>query len=262
VVEPRDTVVVVEPAFSEFAAAADVARARVVAFRTDDDDFVVDAARLGAVVRRERPKLVYLGTPGNPSGRVVPRSTILEVAAAAESVSARLVLDESFLSLSSGFSALEVSLPPSVVRLRSSTKDHALAGIRVGYALLPPSLAARMERARPPWSTSAPAQAALLAALDARSFLIESRGALLADRRRQDEQLRSLGFRVVPSETIYALVDVGNGAAFRRRLLARHGVLVRDCSSFGLPNYIRVCARPKPDDARIVAAFARESRES
>ena len=59
-----------------------------------------------------------------------------------------------------------------------------------------------------------------------------------------------------PSETIFLVVRVGDAERARATLLASHGVLVRSCASFGMPSHIRLCARPLPDQARLVRALA------
>jgi histidinol-phosphate/aromatic aminotransferase/cobyric acid decarboxylase-like protein len=62
----------------------------------------------------------------------------------------------------------------------------------------------------------------------------------------------------VPSSTVFTLVPVADAAMLRRRLLVRHQVLVRDCASFGLPDFLRLAARPAPERTRLVAALAEE----
>jgi histidinol-phosphate/aromatic aminotransferase/cobyric acid decarboxylase-like protein len=63
-----------------------------------------------------------------------------------------------------------------------------------------------------------------------------------------------LGLGPVPSAAHFFLVPVGNGRAFRAALL-RHGVLVRDCTSFGLPAYVRISARRPEENERLLAAI-------
>jgi len=171
-----------------------------------------------------------------------------------------LVLDQSFLSMSEGHADRDAVLPPNVIAVRSLTKDHAIPGLRAGYLATTEALARRIEAARPPWTTSAPAQAAIVAATAEQAFVAESRARLLANRARLTDRLRSAAFRVLPSSTIYALVDVGDARAIRSALLARHRLLVRDCASFGLPRFLRVCARPQDDEDRLVAALTEHAR--
>jgi histidinol-phosphate/aromatic aminotransferase/cobyric acid decarboxylase-like protein len=91
-----------------------------------------------------------------------------------------------------------------------------------------------------------------------RAFVDASRDRWIADRRRLMTQLRELGFSPIRSSTIFFLVPVHDGAATRARFLARHRVLVRDCTSFGLPDFVRVCAQPADREPRLLAAFREE----
>ena len=66
--------------------------------------------------------------------------------------------------------------------------------------------------------------------------------------------LTRLGFKVLPSDANYFLVKVGNAREFRNSLL-KHDILVRDCSSFGLPEYVRIAPRTMPECEKLVAAI-------
>lgn len=66
--------------------------------------------------------------------------------------------------------------------------------------------------------------------------------------------LGDMGMPVLPSAAPFFLVRVGDAAAVRSALL-HNGILVRDCASFGLPEYVRVCTRRPEENAQLVAAF-------
>jgi histidinol-phosphate/aromatic aminotransferase/cobyric acid decarboxylase-like protein len=109
------------------------------------------------------------------------------------------------------------------------------------------------------WSTSSLAQAAALAALGEEAFVKRCRLRLRENREATMAALQALGLRPVPSIAPYLIFPVGDAASLRRRLLA-HGVLVRDCASFGLPEFVRVAARPAADRARLLNALSEELR--
>ena len=69
--------------------------------------------------------------------------------------------------------------------------------------------------------------------------------------------LRDLGWSPLPTDTTFFLMPVSNSTGLRLRLLKR-GLLIRDCTSFGLPGHIRLAARPEHDRARLVAALREE----
>ncbi|MFC2032865.1 aminotransferase class I/II-fold pyridoxal phosphate-dependent enzyme, partial [Chloroflexota bacterium] len=68
------------------------------------------------------------------------------------------------------------------------------------------------------------------------------------------DELRRVGFTPMPSKANYFLVKVGNGERFRSALL-RHGILVRDCASFGLPEYVRIAPRTMHECQKLVTAI-------
>ncbi|WP_394825093.1 pyridoxal phosphate-dependent aminotransferase [Pendulispora albinea] len=257
---PGDAAMIVEPAFSELGRAATQMGARIASHRVSPhDDFALHLGALDAHLRSVRPRLLYLCTPSNPAGVCVPLQGIEELAE--RHPDTLIVCDLSFLSLSRDHDTIPRS--PRVAWIVSLTKDHALAGLRVGYAIAPAPVAARLESERPPWSVNALAQAAAIAATEpeARRFVDESRERLLRDRASLEHALRRLDLRFHPSETIFVLVDLGparKAGELRRRLLERHAVLVRDATSFGLPHHVRLAARPEADVERLFLALNRE----
>ena len=254
---PGRTVVIVEPTFSEFRAAARATGARIAELRTDAaEGFHVDLARVGTLLERTHADLLYLCDPNNPTGTVVPAAEIARLAADHPDIV--LVLDQAFLSLSETFADLSVRQPPNVLCIRSLTKEHAIAGVRVGYLLCQREVAACVEASRPAWTTSAPAQAAALAACGTQRFVEETRWRLLADRERLRRVLDRRGLHPLPSVTPFFLVPVTNSTDLRQRLVVRHHVLVRDCTSFALPGFVRLSARPAADAALLEAALAEE----
>jgi len=139
----------------------------------------------------------------------------------------------------------------NVVLLRSMTKDHALAGLRLGYALASPEVVTTLKKVQPSWSVNAAAQAAGLAALSDADHLRETLPKIAEAKAYLEEELTCLGLRVVPSTANFLLVEVGDGRTLRRRLLS-HGLMVRDCTSFGLPEYVRIAARQMEECRQLI----------
>jgi histidinol-phosphate/aromatic aminotransferase/cobyric acid decarboxylase-like protein len=161
-----------------------------------------------------------------------------------------LVVDEAYQPLCDGVPA---TVPGErVAVLRSLTKLFALPGLRVGYLVAAPAVAAAVRAALPPWNVSAPALAAGVVAL---AQPIEPvRAAIARLRVRLVERLARLGVTPRAAFASFVVVDVGDAAAFSATLLAR-GVRVRDCTSFGLPSLVRLGVRSDEDQERLVAAW-------
>ena len=251
--ETGDHALVSGPTFGEYARACQVAGATVeTVLASEKGRFQPDIAGLIHRIGTLRPKLAFLCNPNNPTGQLLPAQAIGQLLEACEET--LLVVDEAYLPFCQSPPDLVPYLSTGrLLLLRSMTKDHALAGLRLGYAVARPDVIEWLDRVRPPWNVNAAAQAAGIAALRERRHLEESRRVVEESRRYLTDQLSKLGLRVVPSTANFLLVRVGRGASFRAMLLER-GICVRDCTSFGLPAYIRIGVRTLPDCQRLVEA--------
>jgi histidinol-phosphate/aromatic aminotransferase/cobyric acid decarboxylase-like protein len=251
-------VLVVEPAFSELRDALRASGAPALRWwPAGGADAALDPGELAEAMEQAGARACYLATPTSPLGLPVTAVAVESLARALPR--ALVLLDESFLALSDLHAEAARPLPPNVARLRSLTKEHAIPGLRAGYLLASPGLVAALDAARPTWSTSAPAQAAALAALAEEAFVAESRLRLASDREALRVGLARLGLVAWPSVAPYLSFRAAGAASLRRRLLARR-LLVRDCASFGLADVIRVAARPAADRELLLAALAEELR--
>jgi histidinol-phosphate/aromatic aminotransferase/cobyric acid decarboxylase-like protein len=247
----RLRVVIAEPTFSELGAAAERVGASVRrvwasperGYRLDPDALIAAA---------QDADLLYVCNPNNPTGHALPHEALETICAALPDTC--VALDQAFLSLSERHADAARPLPANAFLLRSLTKDHALPGLRVAYAIGSADLIARVEAARPPWMTSEPAQAAVVASTRS-AHVARTRPLLFEYRRALEALLRRFGFGVAESQSVFVLAEVGRAAELRRRLLTRHRVAVRDCASFGLPRHVRLCARPEADLDRLEVAL-------
>jgi histidinol-phosphate/aromatic aminotransferase/cobyric acid decarboxylase-like protein len=214
-------------------------------------------ARHLAVIERSAPR--FRSDPNNPTGAL---------AALDERAG---VWDEAFYPLATGrwtrLSAPGARAHDAAVVVGSLTKVLACPGLRLGYVIGPadggeglgfPDLVGRLARRQPRWSVATPALAALpdlLAVVDLETWsgsVAEARTALVAVLERHDWAVR-------PSAANFVLVD---GAPRLRDALAAHGIVVRDCASFGLPDCVRVAVPDRDGLARLESALARVSDHS
>ncbi len=258
-VDAGRNVVVVEPTFCEFRAAAQRIGGSVHEWRaTPADRFAIDLAGIGTRIRECRANVVYMCIPNTPTGLALPASDVVEFAERHTDVI--IILDQSFLSLSRRAADISVPMPKNVVCVRSMTKEHGIPGVRVGYLVAAPDIVASLDERRPAWTTSAFAQAAALAACNLTAFVDGSRDELLAQCSNLATSLRELGLDPIESTTGFSIVRTGAARSLREGLLVQHRILVRDCSSFGLPDCIRVAARSDSDHQRLMVALRNELR--
>ena len=257
-VQPKSSVLIVEPTFCEFRAACEHRGAMIHEWRSlPQTGFALDWLALAAAVESSKAEVVYLCNPNSPTGVYLPLS---EVIAFAESQPHRkLILDQAFLSLSYFFAEDRIDLPENVIILRSFTKEHAIAGLRLGYAVATPELVRRCERARPYWSINALAQIAGIAACAHQDFVTRSRRQILIDQESMQQALRQAGWHPFPSSTLYFLLPMREATAMRLRLL-KHGIMTRSCASYALPDCLRLAVRPAHDVDRLIAALALEAQ--
>lgn len=254
---PSFTAMIVEPTFAEFRAAVQAHGGRIVEWRAQaTDDFAIDLHAVAALARAGAADVVYLCTPNTPTGTTVRATEVTAFASALPEVT--VVLDQAFLPVSDISVDIGVPLPQNVICVRSLTKELGIAGVRVGYLVAAPEVAARVEGSRAAWTTSAAAQAAVVAACEDQQCVTESVRRWLGDRVRLQTCLREIGFAPLPSAAPFVLVPVANAAAVRQQLLTCERIVVRDCASFGLPDFMRVSARPARDCDRLLAALQQE----
>lgn len=202
--------------------------------------------------------------PGAPEFRSDPNNPTGALAAPGASAG---VWDEAFYPLATGrwsrrSGVVDAAGEDGAVVVGSLTKVLACPGLRLGYVVAPadggaavgcPDLLARLERRQPRWSVSTPALVALpdlLAAVDLRGWaasVAQAREELVC-------VLVQHGLMPRPSSANFVLVD---GAPGLRAALAPHGVVVRDCSTFGLPDSARIAVPDADGLARLDAALSR-----
>jgi histidinol-phosphate aminotransferase len=164
------------------------------------------------------------------------------------------IVDEAYLTFAGNAASVLTVQTDNMLVLRSMTKAYALAGMRLGYAVGHPDILSALHKVCPPWSVNALAQAAGIAALNDTVHLTQSLRQLAQAKRDLLNHLQAAGHRPLPSATHFFLLRVGEAATCRQALLQR-GLLVRDCTSFGLPAYIRIATRRPEDNARLLHAL-------
>jgi histidinol-phosphate aminotransferase len=252
-----------ERSFIVYSMAVHAAGARLVEARMRDDSYDLDAI-LAAVNAETR--IIFLANPNNPTGTMLDAEVV-------EHFVKRLpghvvvVLDEAYYEFASYFAELRrvkysrsldyVRQGASVVVLRTFSKAHGLAGLRVGYGLGPAELLGYCARMRNTFSVASVAQAAAMAAIDDEAHIRRVVGNNAMQARVVAEGLAALGFRVTPTSANFLYCDLAEDAAAVANRLQDEGVAVRPLGAWGAPNCIRVTIGTAEQNAAFLEAVGR-----
>ena len=249
-----DSVLILKPTFGEYELAVQIAGASVMElWSREENNFAFDIDEAISLIREKKPKGVFICNPNNPSGQYLTRQQVESVLAACED--SLLVLDEAYIAFTeNSWPSNGLISRSNVVSVRSMTKDYALAGLRLGYAVSSEEIIENLRRVRPPWNVNAAAQAAGLAALKDGDYLKRCEAKIRQSKQYLTGELTKMGFKVLPSRTNFFLVKVGDGQRFRAALL-KYGLMLRDCTSFGLPEFVRIAALTMPECEKLIATI-------
>jgi len=242
---PPGRAAVVTPSYGEFARAAALAGHDVVAVR--DIAAAADA------------RLVLVGNPNNPDGRLFARNDLIALAKRLRARGGLLVVDEAFMDVGPAGESLAPDVAiGNVVVLRSFGKFFGLAGLRLGFALAAPQLAARIAAVLGPWAVSGPALAIGAAALADKTWIERTRKRLAAAAKKLDAMLTGPALDIVGGTSLFRLARAPRAPALFDHL-GRAGILVRrfpdqtEWLRFGLPADADAWRRLQ----RALAAFRR-----
>jgi histidinol-phosphate aminotransferase len=247
--------------FIVYSLAVSAAGASLVETPMANDVFDLDAI-LNAIDGNTR--IVFLANPNNPTGTLVEVGIVDNFLARLPG-HVILVLDEAYYEFAMHFSSLRgtthsksldyVRQGASIVVLRTFSKAHGLAGLRIGYGLGPPELLTYCARMRNTFSVSSVAQAAAMAAIDDQGHIRRvvtnnaDQSLVLTD------ALSKFGCRVVQTSTNFLYCDLGEDASIVARRFEDEGVSVRPLGAWGAPNCMRVTIGTPEQNQFFLGAF-------
>jgi histidinol-phosphate aminotransferase len=252
VITPGDGVIDCPPTFGMYPFSAEIAGARVVVVPRLES-FALDVAAIEQAARDA--KVLFVASPNNPTGTRLPREDLDRLLATGLLV----VLDEAYIE----FAGREHSAAPLVaehenlVVLRTFSKWAGLAGLRAGYGIMSPVLAAVLMTIKQPYNLNVAAGVAMLAALDDMALLDERACAIAGFREALREALASVGWITpYPSEANFVLcrLDGADAVEVKQRLASR-GIFVRHFDTPALRNHLRISVGTEEQNARVVAAL-------
>lgn len=255
---PGDAVITCEPTFAMYNVAARLNGAGVIDV-SRQDDFAVDTTMV--VAAAPEAKLVFLCAPNNPTGTALPEEDLRRILEATRR--GMVVIDEAYAEYAAtNFLPLTAEYPHLIV-LRTLSKFCGLAGLRLGYGVMAPTVAHHLHSIRAPYNTNVAAHVAGIAALESRAWLAEKVAIIKAERARLAGALAALpGLALRPSDANFFLVHVaaGRAHALYEGLLER-GIMIRYFSRAELRDYIRISIGTPEQNTRLLDALYNLTRE-
>jgi histidinol-phosphate aminotransferase len=249
--DPGDELMDFPPSFGMYSYNTQHYDARVVVVERDGR-FEIEPERALAALT-PRTKIIMLTSPNNPTGNRLPTATVEALLQSGRLV----VVDEAYAEFSSGTVMPLVPRYENLVVLRTFSKWAALAGLRLGYALLPIGVARHLWKLKPPFNIN---QAAVIAARESiqdRAYLLENCARIVAERERLLAELPKLGYlKPYSSEANFILCDVlGRDALELKLALREQGILLRHYRTPRLRNCIRISVGTPPQSEALLSAL-------
>lgn len=251
-------VLLVAPLFGEYEVAFRLSSTRIKRFFLRPPAFTLPLERLSELLSKSYDALA-LTNPNSPTGALVPRAQMEELARLCQRAGTKLIVDETFVDWIEEASIKQLAARHAhVIVLRSLTKFFALPGLRVGYLIGQARLVERLRARLEPWSVNTVAQEVALACLRDQQFIQRSRTFMVRERAWLFAQLAALrSLRPFPSQANFLLLRITAGALDVSRLgqaLARENLLIRTCEDFpGLgERFFRVAVRTRQENRRLL----------
>jgi histidinol-phosphate aminotransferase len=217
-------------------------------------DFSLDLPAVLEAIERERPDLVFIAYPNNPTGNLFAAREVETILAAAPGL---VVVDEAYYAFSDASFLPEIGRHPNLLLLRTISKI-GMAGIRLGYAVAAAEWITELDKVRPPYNVNVLTQAAAVALLDGTGWIAEQSKAIRAERTRLERELRRLpATTVFPTQTNFVLARVGDANALFDGLRGR-GILIKNLHGWHplLADCLRITVGTPEENDLLLAACA------
>jgi histidinol-phosphate aminotransferase len=249
---PGDDVIVSEHAFIAYKLIATLFGARTIETPSPDYEHDLDAM-LNAIT--PKTKIIFIANPNNPTGTLISQTKLDKfISRLPENIVA--VFDEAYFEF--------LDHPPDtlqyirsgrdIVVLRTFSKIHGLASLRVGYGIARRELIEVLQKTRQPFNVNGIAQAGALAALTDEAHHRETKRVADQGRVYLEEQFAGMKLRFVPGVANFIMVNVGDGAAIFKKLLAQK-IIVRPLKGYNLPEWVRITIGTMEQNEKCIAAL-------
>ena len=223
------------------------------------DEFDLDVRQFCELMRAERPRLVFLAWPNNPTGRLYEPAAVEEIVrvCCGDGVNALVVVDEAYFHYAGRTFLAKLGQYPNLIILRTLSKI-GLAGIRLGILVASTAVVQEISKVRPPYNVNALSQAAARVVLRHADVVGRQAAAIVPERDRVLAKLRSFpGVTTFPSQANFFLMRTARPGDEVFQGLLKRGVLVRNFSHAPyLANCLRVTVGTPEDNDAFLAALS------
>lgn len=255
--EPGAEVVVSQYCFAVYPIVTALFGAKLVTVPARPDLGADIPGLLGAIT--DATRVLFLANPNNPTGNLATREEV-SVLLAKVPAHVLLVLDEAYIEYLSDpvdcLSLVRTGVQRNLMLVRTFSKIHGLAGLRLGYGIGPREVIAGIERTREPFNINSIAQAGALAALEDDAHVGQTRALNREGLALLQGAFRKLGLQYVPSQANFVLVKVGDGRAVFAAM-QREGVITRPMGGYGLGEWLRISVGSPEENHRSIGSLAR-----
>jgi len=254
-ISPGDEVIIPTPTFSYYSIAAS-ANGAVPVYVKLREDYSLDVESIKKA-ESERTKVIFLCSPNNPTGKCVDESDLRSII---EYTRGLVFVDEAYIEFSDSDVSHLVAEYDNIIIGRTLSKAFGLAGMRLGYGLMPSWLKSEYMKIVTPFNVSVPSVFAGVAALSDSEYLNKS---ITCAREGRNYLMKNIPFKVYDSQANFVLVDVSPLKSKDVTVsLLEKGIIVRDCRSFkdAGDSLIRVTVGTTEQNKKVVAAFAAASK--
>ncbi|MBK5233045.1 MAG: histidinol-phosphate transaminase [Thermoleophilia bacterium] len=257
---PGTNIVYAWPAFSMYPMLASMRQADEIQVPLAPGELHDLDAMLAAIT--DETQLVLLCNPNNPTGTYIPFPEVAAFVARVPS-DVTVLIDEAYIEFQlhdqSDSAVALLSEYENVVLLRSFSKSHSLAGLRVGYAMGSPAFRAAVDAVRQPFSVNALAQAAAVEALRHGETIQAQIRSAITERTRVEEGFAAIGLETADTQANFSWVSLGeNGVEIEDHViadLAEAGIVVRAGRLLGGPGWLRISYGTPEENDRLLAAL-------
>ena len=254
VAKPGAVVMAPDPSFVLYRAVADLANLRFVGV-TLHADLTLDIDAMLAAIERDKPALIWLAYPNNPTGTLFPEADVERIIRAAPGI---VAVDEAYYAFADASFLPRVLEFPNLIVVRTLSKV-GMAGVRLGYAAAHPAWIAELDKVRPPYNVNSLTQAVVPVLLAHAPLLAEQAAAIRRERARLATALAALRrVTVFPSHANFLLVRVPD-APHWFSTLREAGILVKNVDGWHplLANCLRITVGTPAENNALLDALSR-----